>query len=235
MPVREFITWISSLGALAIILGLARRHRVGVCYSFVGYLSVVAATDLLSVLWPDTFWRQSVWLGKELVIAVFRFGIALELTYRTFRAFPGARRTARSVLVLMLWVTLAVVVAGTWDLTLPVDSAAYRPLISRVLPRLINGSLWLFSAIALLVLWYRVPVHPLHKAILAGYVPYLLVFTALLNLIERVGWDVRVSASHLSGVAWVLLLAYWSIAAWRKDEAPVQAAGSPRPVEAAIG
>ena len=30
-------------------------------------------------------------------------------------------------------------------------------------PRVLNGSIWLFTAIAALILWYRLPVDPFHK------------------------------------------------------------------------
>ena len=45
------------------------------------------------------------------------------------------------------------------------------------MPRLLNGTMWLFASLAILILWYRLPVHWFPKTILLSYVPYLLVFT----------------------------------------------------------
>jgi len=87
----------------------------------------------------------------------------------------------------------------------------------------LSGSIWLLTAVAGLILWYRLPVHPLPKAILVGLVPYLLVFTVSLNLMESRGWEIRASASYLNTLAYLLVLVYWTFAAWRPGEAPVKA------------
>ena len=209
--------------ATAALLGVAVRGRALVCWTFVVYLGVIALADLLMLLWPDTFWRLWFYLGKELVINLLRFAVALELTYRTFRAFPSARATARAVLLVVLMITLAIVLVGTADLEPTDGGPALGPLATRVQPRVLNGSIWLLSAIAGLVLWYRLPVHPLHKAILVGLVPYLLIHSVSLNLIESHGWDVRASVNYLYTVAFLLVLLYWAVVAWRRNEAPQQA------------
>jgi hypothetical protein len=230
----------ASLGAsvllcLVVLGGLAARRKVHVCRLFVPYLGAVALADLLQLVWPDTFYRQWFWLGSQLVIDVLRFALALELTYWTFRAFPSARATARGVLLVVLLITLALVFAGTGNLEAPEGAPALGPLISRVQPRVVNGAIWLLAAIAGLILWYRLPVHPFHKAILIGYVPYLLVFTVSLNLIESYGWDVRAQVNYLHPTAFVAVLAYWAVAAWRRAEAPVQAPNHERRLEQATG
>jgi hypothetical protein len=205
------------------LAGLIVRRRAGVCWSFVVYLGVIAVSDLLMLLWPDQFWRIWFFAGKEFVITVFRFAVALELTYRTFRAFPSARATARGVLLLVLMVTLAIVFLGSGDLTPSKGAPELGPLITRVQPRVLSGSIWLLTAVAGLILWYRLPVHPLHKAILVGLVPYLLVFSVSLNWLESRGWEVRAGAGYLNTLAFLSVLVYWTYAAWRPDEAPVQA------------
>jgi hypothetical protein len=205
------------------LIGLTVRRRVGVCWSFPAYLSVIALSDLLMLLWPEPFWRLWFFTGKEFVITVLRFAMALELTYRTFRAFPSARATARGVLLLVLLATLVIVFFGTGNLEPPEGAPALGPLMTRVQPRVLSGSIWLLTAVAGLILWYRLPVHPLHKAILVGLVPYLLIFSVSLNLIESQGWETAASASYLNTLAFLLVLLYWTYAAWRPDEVPVQA------------
>lgn len=205
------------------LIGLTVRRRAGVCWSFPVYLSVIAISDLLMLLWPDPFWRLWFFTSKAFVITVLRFAVALELTYRTFRAFPSARATARGILLLVLMVTLVVVFFGTGNLEPPEGAPALGPLMTRIQPRVLSGSIWLLTAVAGLILWYRLPVHPLHKAILVGLVPYLLIFTVSLNLLESRGWEIAAGASYLNTLAFLLMLLYWTYAVWRPDEVPVQA------------
>jgi len=220
---QNAVTVAAVLLTVAALAGIAVRRRIGVCSTFVVYLGVVAAADLLMLLWPDRFWRLSFFVSKEFVINVLRFGVALELTYRTFRAFPSARAAARGVVLLVLMVILAIVFVGSKDLEAPDGAPALGPLITRVQPLVVSGSIWLFTAVAGLILWYRLPVHPLHKAILVGLVPYLLLFSVSLNLLESQGWEVRASASYLNTLAFLLVLVYWAVAAWRPDGVPAKA------------
>jgi len=224
------VTWFQNAVAVAGVLlttatlgGLVVRRRVGVCWTFVVYLAVIALADLLVILLPDRFWNLRFYLGKEFAITVLRLAVALELTYRTFRAFPSARATARGVLLLVLMATLAIVIVGTGDLA-PLEGApALGPLASRVQPRVLSGAIWLLTAVAGLILWYRLPVHSLHKAVLVGQVPYLLVFSVSLNMLESRGWEVLPVVSYLHTVAYLLVLVYWTFTAWRPDEALAKA------------
>ena len=221
--------------AIMALAGVVVRRRVGVCWTFVPFLGVIVAADLLVLIWPEHFFRQWFWLGKELLVNLLRFALALELTYKTFRAFPSARATARGALLGVLLVTLVIVFAGTGDLEPPEGAPALGPLISRVQPRVVNGALWLLSAVAGLILWYRLPVHPLHKAILIGYVPYLLVLTVSLNLIDNQGWDIREQVNYLHTSAFLAAVVYWAVAAWRRAEAPVRAPDPEPSLNQAIG
>jgi hypothetical protein len=220
---------------LVAVGGLLARRKVDVCRSFVPYLGAVALADLLVLVWPEQFYCQWFWFSKELVINILRFALALELTYRTFRAFPSARAAARGVLFMVLLITLIIVFAATGDLVPPEGAPALGPLITRVQPRVLNGSIWLFSVVAGLILWYRLPVHPLHKAILVSYVPYLLVFTVSLNFIESQGWGVRETVNPILGPAYLPVLGYWAIAAWRRADAPLQAPDTKPGFEEAVG
>ncbi len=223
MWAEQAVGWAVVIVALVVVGGIVVRRRVGVCRTFLPYLGVIALADLLILVWPEQFYRQWFWFGKELLIHLLRFALALELTYRTFRAFPTARATARGVLLAVLLLTLGIVFIGSGNLEVPDGTPALGPLISRVQPRVLNGSIWLLTAIAGLVLWYRLPVHPLHKAILVGLVPYLLVFSVSMSLIESHGWDVRRSVNYLYTLAFLLVLVYWAFATWRRNEAPLQA------------
>jgi hypothetical protein len=66
------------------------------------------------------------------------------------------------------------------------------------------------------VLWYRLPLHRLHRAILRGLVPYLLIFSAANTLTLVFGWHVREEVNLADGAAWNLMLAYWCWEVWRR-------------------
>jgi hypothetical protein len=223
MGVDKIVIPVALVLAGATAGGLVVRHKVGVCRTFIPYLVGVETADMLILLWPSHFYTQWFWVGSQTLINVLRFAVALELTYRTFRVFPGARGTARLVLFLVLLATLLLVVGGTRDAEPLPGGDSLGPMISRVQPRIVNGTIWLLTAVGALILWYRLPVHPFHKAILTGLVPYLLVFTTVLNLLETQGWHLREDVNYLYTGAYCLLLGYWTWAAWRRVEAPARA------------
>jgi hypothetical protein len=231
--------WLGQALVLTVLTGLCVRRRYRACYSFVPYLLVVLGADLLLLLGPKRiesdgilmnllgakgFYSRSFWLMKELTINVLRFAVALELAYRTFRAFPGARSTARGVLLLLIGITLVSVLAVTPQLSALNSDDRIEQVVGRLQPRVLNGTVWLLTGIAAVVLWYRLPVDRFHKAILTGLVPYLLVFAIGLNAIETSNWSVRMveSVNYFHILAFQLLVAYWAWAAWAPFRAPAR-------------
>jgi hypothetical protein len=210
---------------LAAVVGILVRRRYQICQTFVLYLGAVLVFDLLVVVWPAWFYTRMSWVLKEILVSALRFGVALELSFRTFRAFPGARSTARAVVLLLLAVTFVTVLAVSGDNSHGGASGppTFELIAGRIQPRLLNGTIWLFAAIAATILWYRLPVDPFHKAILIGFVPYLLIFTTGLNILDSYGWDLRSLVNYAQVGAYVALMGYWAHAAWLPAAAPVQA------------
>jgi hypothetical protein len=206
---------------LSALLGLFARKRQGACWSFTAYLTAVFSSESLISAWPDRFYRSEFWLAKESVHALLKFAIALEVGLRTFQAFPGAKNTLRRVLLAGLGLTYLGVLA------VPGQDVDYGRLANQVLPRILNGTVWLFTAVVALILWYRLPVAPLHKEILAGFVPYLLVFTVALNAVHAFGWEVRAFVGYAHTSAYLAVLVYWNLAAWRAAGGPDRAPGLP--------
>jgi hypothetical protein len=211
------------------LTGLAVRRRFDVAYTFTIYLAVVFVTELLSLTWPDPFYRRAFYLQKENVINALRFGVALELMYRTFRAFPGAHRTARGVFLVFVSVTLVIVMAATTG-----DQTDVYTLVNKVQPQVLSASVWLFTALAAMILWYRLPVESFHKAILLGWVPYLLIFSAALNYVGSNGSALSEGTkriveltNYVHTVAYLGLLSYWARAAWAPVGVRVSAAPKP--------
>jgi len=109
--------------------------------------------------------------------------------------------------------TSVALVALPWDLT-------YPSALSEWEPRVLTGTIWLLNALALVVIWYRVPIHAYHKAILLGFVPYLLVFTILLRLLRHDGWNIVPIIQTAEPAAYMLLMGWWAWAAWEPEVVP---------------
>ncbi|HKC14215.1 MAG TPA: hypothetical protein VKI41_19485 [Vicinamibacteria bacterium] len=224
-------------GALLIpvvVVGTLVRRRYRICQTFVLYLGAVLAYDLLVVFWPARFYTTQSWVLRGIAVGALRFGVALELAFRTLRAVPGARSKARGVVLLLLAVTFVTVLAVTGDgrhgtTTAP---ATFELIAGRIHPRLLSGTAWLFAAIGATILWYRLRVDPFHKAILIGFVSYLLVFTTGVSILDSYGWDDRTFVNYADVGAYFVLMAYWARAAWapthdRTASAPCGTAGTP--------
>jgi len=160
----------------------------------------------MSILLGVSYTRQT-WIANEVVTAALRFGLALELTYRIFGAFPAAAATARRVMLTLLVVTAAMAMSA--------EASEYPLFATFVVPRLATGTVWILTALAALVLWYRLPLASLPKAILIGLAPYLLVFTVMMNLLASVGWQYRTWIGYVNTLSYSALLAFWSWVAWR--------------------
>ncbi len=216
------LLFLTSLLIGAMIVGIVRRGRFRLCRMFMLFLVTVLLTDVLAEFWPERFWNKDFYLIRESVHNVLRFAVALEIAYFAFRKFPGARSTARALLFMLLSTTLFTVLAASWEFArLPV----FDEIIGHIqLPQLI-GVVWLLMGIAALILWYRLPVDRMHKAILLGWVPYLLIFSAGLKLAAVLGWETNIAwVNYVTTGAYFLLLTYWARAAWAPAGAHARAA-----------
>jgi hypothetical protein len=210
-PVERLILGLDIILLSACLLGLFVRRRQGLCVSFTLYLGAVLLSDTLVLLWARSY-SWDFWILKESIHNGLKFGIALELTLRTFRAFPAARKTAAGLVLGVLILTWLSVPSA------PGKVSAFRELAVDLQPYVLAGTVWLFIAISTLILWYRLPVVPLHKALLLGFVPWLLIFTVAMNFLKAfgVGERVRLNAGYFKSVAYLTLIAYWTLVAWRR-------------------
>jgi hypothetical protein len=102
--------------------------------------------------------------------------------------------------------------------------ASSLDLIQIYQPQLQTAVIWVITAITLLIAWYRVPVHAMHRAILIGFAAYLLIFTTLLNVLRSFGFEnLRSFVGMADGYAYILLLCSWAYAAWVPARRPVLA------------
>ncbi len=209
------------LALLVLLVGLVVRGRARLCWSFPAYGLAILVGNSLATFWPDRFYTPSFWVLKQGVYDILKMAVALELAWRAFAAFPGALRTARLVLLALLAVSTLALGALT-------PSSTYADLWTWE-PGTATAAIWLLTATALLVVWYQVPVHAWPRAIMLGFVPYLLVFVLALDLVKRHGWPDPSSASILDSAAYLALLLFWNRVVWRRDPAEAAAAPADRP------
>lgn len=211
MSLAERVPLVLSCALLAaLLLGLFARRLHRVCYSFPAWLLAVLAGDALMFRWPERFYTWDFWMAKETAYAALKIAIAAEITTRAFQAFPSARATVRRVLLAVLLALLAFVLIGVrYDVELP-------DLARELQRRVANGVALVFCAAWAVVLYYRLPLHRLHRAILRGLVPYLLVFAAASTFTLVFGWDVRKTVNLAETACWGLMLAYWCAEVWRR-------------------
>lgn len=209
MSLLQKVTSVVGIGlCLTIVAILFRRRLWRVSYAWTGYLAVVGVADALIFFWPATFWTWGFWTTKELVLAVLKLCIGLELGALAFRRFPGADRAARaSAAVALGLVSLVMVLAPR------TSEKGLAGVALEAHARLSHGSALLLVSLGILVLWYRVPIHRLHRAILRGLATYLLLFSGglrtaltLLSAGLLAWWNV---VSNAAGLAYVAMLFYW--------------------------
>ncbi|PYQ52766.1 MAG: hypothetical protein DMF78_10635 [Acidobacteria bacterium] len=203
------------LGLLTILVGLFVRHRAHLCWSFVVYLAWGFIGNSLITFWPDQFYRQWFYMLMQASQDVLKLAIAAELAYRTFKAFPGAAARVRILLAPLFFVPVLF-------LSKVPPGATLEDMMRLYQPQVLTGVIWLMTAITLLIAWYRVPIHPMNRAILIGFAAYLLTFTTLLNILRDFGFENLMRFIGMAdGYAYLLLLGGWAYAAWVPARRPV--------------
>jgi hypothetical protein len=222
---QELLGYLATGFLLAVFAGLLFRSLYRRWWTFAAFVGAVAIYSLGIIAWPSKFYEQSLWTAQETVLNLLRLAAACEVGLRVFRPFPGALRTLRTVVLIVLTVTLATIAAVTPDVL------DYTTFLGKIQPRVLNGAVWLFTAVAGLILWYRLPVNHFQKAIVLSYVPYLLLFTILLDRLVAAGSDGTQWKGqwviYANQIAFLALLAYWTLVTWRRERG-----GGDRPLEA---
>jgi hypothetical protein len=199
------------IGLAIVILGVLRRGLHRRCWSFLVYLSAVlifssiemAAQMLDGVAALEWFRSWGFWHLEQTVYEVVKLALAVELGIRVVAAFPGTWRLARALLGAALLTTTAAVMLG---------AAPQHPLVA-------TGTIWLFAAVSLVVVLFNLPLHAWHRALLAGFVPYLFVFSTLTSIFTRRGYELAETLGSVDQVAYLVLIGWWAYAAWRTEEA----------------
>ena len=107
LAAQRIISYLTLVLIALVLVALVRRRYHRLCYSLPIYLATVLVGDLLILLWPGRFYTWGFWIIKEALYVVLKLAVAIELASTVFQAFPGARASARLVLVLGLIVAAA--------------------------------------------------------------------------------------------------------------------------------
>jgi hypothetical protein len=213
MPPFERALGFVAAGLIAVILaGLARTRRLGSCVAWDFYLVAVLVTDVLICGWPSRFWRGDFWVAKENLHNLLKFAVVVELMVRVFHHFPSAYASVRrAVLLVVLILSYAVWSAAK-------GGTGYQFVLGRVFPHVTDATAWLFVALGAYCLWYHLPLDSIHKAILIGFVPYLLVYSVVQRAVGAMGSERGALFNLTAPHAYLCLLAYWAVCAWRRGD-----------------
>ena len=213
---QTFFLYVEAALLALVAIGMCMRRRVALCRLFFLYVLAVFVDHVLLMFWWLRFRSISYYTFNNSTYAILKFLTAIEIWSRTFSTFPRGRARVGLLLAAALLAT-AVAVALT-----PPGLNQFRAFVGFVDPRLQAGSLFTFAILASAVAWYRVPMHPFHRAVLLGFAVYLSAHTAALSML---GWlDNSPWARHkvtlLEGTTYVSTLVWWAWAAWRPLRVP---------------
>lgn len=208
-PAQIAVDYAVQVALALLVAGLLLRRRR--CRAFTAYAMVVLISEFSVLFWPRVFWVYGWYIARQTVYSVLKLAVAAELATAMFARFPGAQRTAKRVTAAGLLVTFA-------SLTALPDGGDYRWIFEGLLPRLSNGTLWLFTALAAVASWYVIPISPMHRAILFGCVVYGVPFTVLHALMGLTEWTGFEAFQALGPVAYLLTVCYWAWSAWTVAE-----------------
>ena len=194
-----------------ILVGIFRNGLVRVCRWLPPYLGAVLLGDLAILIWPELFFGWAFYLAKETAYGVLKLALAVDLGATMFAAFPGAAATARHASLIALVAIGLVLVAA------PPAGVRLDDLAVVLHPRLANGTALLLLVLWFLALWYHVPTHRFHRAILAGLSAYLLVFTIILGYLVKPGARWHPVVSLADSLGYLALLGFWVREAWRPE------------------
>ena len=216
---QQVFGWLSVVQSALLLGTLLWRGHYRRLPLFTMYVGGSNAFDAFYGLHPS--WEN--WMLLQVVNAALRFGVALELTYRLFGAFPGAAATARRVMLVILVFTAVTAIA-----TAPLD-VTYTRMHAEAIPRMASAAVWMLTVLAGLVLWYRLPLSPLPRAILMGLAPFLLLSTIGMSLLfGPEAARARAWVVYVIPLASFVLTNYWLRVAWRTaPESPKVPAPSP--------
>ena len=210
MPTLHYILVVLSLGLLAVLcVGIVRQRKLSQCFLFSVYVAVATFFTALILLFPSAYTPEA-FMVKQGIYDSLLFAMSLELSYRAFSAFTGIANRVRGLLA------LAVAGSSAAIFLLTPTNPAYSD-IARYQPGITTTGIWCLAFVAMLIVWYQIPVPAFTRSIVLGYVPYLVVFVVCADFTARLGWGEIRNLNILNASAYDLAIGYLAYAAWRRD------------------
>ena len=204
------VLFLLSVGLLlGLCAGMLRRGKVARSVTFSLYIGVATAFSLLYLFFPGAYTPEA-FMVKQGIYDSLLFGMALEISYKAFKAFHGIAAQVRGLLAAAVTVSTIMIFALTPANQEYADIGRYQPGIT-------TAGIWCLAFIAMLIVWYQIPVPSFTRAILLAYIPYLVVFVIVMDLVARLGWGAVQNLNVLNVAAYDLAIGYLAYAAWRKD------------------
>lgn len=213
-PVQNLGVAFGALGSTLVVAGLVRRGTIRTAHAFGLYHAWLLAGGALVALWPARFYAWGFWSVRMLGCDLLELSALIELAWWTFAGFPGAAARARALVLALLVATCCAV------MMLPLGPDFSGPLLGALRARLEIGTAWGFAALAALVLYYDIPVRPIHRAIVLGLVIKLVVFGQILEWLAQNGPALEpvLNTAHAAGFS--VLTCWWAWAAWKREAEP---------------
>lgn len=200
------LVWSGPVLELAVLAGLIVRRRVRRAWLLPAFLTAVLATNSAVALVP-TLATWDFWLIKEAAHALLLLGLGLEVSARMLKPLPGA-----ALLATLLGLG---VVAATGVV---LHDAPRQYLLFELIPRVLAGTAGLYIVVFLVQAVFIVPVDPLHKAILLGLSPYMLVYAITWGRVGSLAAGDTADLVNRLMAAFALLMLLE--AAWKHEGAP---------------
>ena len=209
----KLVSLVGELGLGLALAGVLLRGHARSCWSFAVYLALVLGCSLAVTASPERFWTGWFWILQQASWDIAKLAIGLELLARAVRPFPGARPVMSVYLVgLLVLCTLAMIFVP------PSHPHSFGSSIVDYHPRVLTATIWLMTGTALAVVWYRIPMESFQRMLLFTFVPYMVVFTTLLNLLRQYGFGFQRLVDAIDKPIYVAICLYWAWEAWRPRE-----------------
>lgn len=200
--------------ARALILGWFRKYPF-----FFGYLASVFLQDIILLLVyvrKFTYYTPAYWFAEFLSL-LMGCGLTWEIFRLVLGRYPGAGRMARNVLSFLLILVFSRGLVEVWNGGLP--WAATFVELERNLRAIQALSL---MALALLIVYYRVPLFRHAKGIFAGYGIFIASIVMTLTLRASIGQPFQTAWHFLQPLSFAAALGIWCVSLWNDEKVLVR-------------
>lgn len=201
--------WSGPVLEVGILAGLVTRGRVHRLRSLPVLLVGLLGSGAAVALWPSLR-TWTFWTAKEALHALLFLAVGLETSARIFGHLPGAALVARAWLVVVTVVTMAVIALPPYG----------HPALT-LIPKLLGGTAWLYLGLLATRLFFRMPLDPLHRAVLLSVGPYMMLYAYTWGRVDS-GFGVA-QTGLLNALAFVAVLVVLLVASWRDERPPTGA------------